>query len=372
MEHSSSDNFSQPPTSVALPVFGQGRVFRIGRDKNADLVLSNAGVSRNHAEIRITESGPKIIDMNSRYGTRVNGVAISECILAEGDRIEFGPVIYEHLTNALRIVQHVDGFALIVRELSLAHGDQKLLQDASFSIHANEFVGILGASGSGKTTLLKCLATLSGKAQGDVWFDKENVADHLERYRSLLGYVPQDDAVHKTLTVKRNLEYAQILRGPAGQSSADRLHEINLALSRVGLKDSMDKLVNILSGGQRKRLSIAMEILARPRILFLDEPTAGLDPATENRVMTTLKTIAGNGTTTLCSTHVLANLNLFDKVIVLAGKRVAYIGPPSKIMSAFGVANIVTLYEKLQALTPHSSTKNVRRLQQFIFFLSFP
>jgi ABC-type multidrug transport system ATPase subunit len=359
MEHSSSDNFSQPPTTVALPVFGQGRVFRIGRDKNADLVLSNAGVSRNHAEIRITESGPKINDLNSRYGTRVNGVMITECVLAQGDRIEFGPIIYEILAGSLRCVQQVDGFSLKVQGLSLSHGNKKLLHDASFNIHPNEFVGILGASGSGKTTLIKCLATFITQNEGEVWFDKQNVTEDLKRYRSLLGYVPQDDAVLKTLSVRSNLEYAQMLRGPAGQSASERMHEVDLALSRVSLKESVDKIVNVLSGGQRKRLGIAMEILARPRILFLDEPTAGLDPATENRVMATLKTIAGTGTTTLCSTHVLANLNLFDKVIVLAGKRVAYVGPPSKIMSAFGVADIVSLYEKLETFTSNSNTKNI-------------
>lgn len=232
-------------------------------------------------------------------------------------------------------------------------GDVRVLHEISFEIYPDEFVGILGPSGAGKSTLLNCLATYQMPTQGRIAFDggRDQWVD-LDEYRGILGYVPQQDVVYARLTVRENLVFAARLRlGP--RQAGEVAVAVDRALELVGLTVHSGKPTSVLSGGQCKRLNVAMELLKRPRLLLLDEPTSGLDPATESHLMEQLRVIARRGTTVACTTHLMDNVRLFDRVIVLgeqAGSgRIAYSGPPDRLLDHFGCRNFADLYEKLRS-----------------------
>lgn len=237
---------------------------------------------------------------------------------------------------------------LDVRRVSHAIGDLPILKDVSFSVAPGELVGILGPSGSGKSTLFKVLTGLYPLAQGCVLFDGSDLSLEGEGLRHRIGYVPQEDIVHATLTVREVLRFAAALRLSRDLPADDVLERIHDVLASVGLEGTEESEVRSLSGGQRKRVSLAVELLTRPAILLLDEPTSGLDPANEARAMETFRRIADEGRTVLVSTHVIENLGLLDRVAVLSQGRLVFFGPPGALLSAFEVARVPEVYERLR------------------------
>ncbi|MDR2704914.1 MAG: ATP-binding cassette domain-containing protein [Planctomycetaceae bacterium] len=206
---------------------------------------------------------------------------------------------------------------LQLENINVIREKRQIIKDISFTVRRNEFVGILGPSGCGKSTLIEILSLTGLPSSGRILFDAGlDIAKHIEEYKKLFRYVPQYDALYPALTILENVWYAARLLMPKS-SAQDISDHINLALVRVGLKEHQDKQIFKLSGGQRKRVSIAMALLGRPRLLILDEPASGLDPAMERKLMLLLKGIAESGTTVLCSTHVMENIKLFDKVAVI-------------------------------------------------------
>lgn len=206
---------------------------------------------------------------------------------------------------------------LQLENISVIREKRQILKDISFMVRQNEFVGILGPSGCGKSTLIEILSLTGLPSSGRILFGGGlDIAEHMENYKKSFRYVPQYDALYSTLTIRENVWYAARLLLPES-SAQDISDHINLALLRVGLKEHQGKQMFKLSGGQRKRVSIAMALLGHPRLLILDEPASGLDPAMERKLMQLLKGIAESGTTVLCSTHVMENIKLFDKVAVI-------------------------------------------------------
>jgi ABC-type multidrug transport system ATPase subunit len=206
---------------------------------------------------------------------------------------------------------------LQLEKISVIREKRQILKDISFTVRQNEFVGILGPSGCGKSTLIEIMSLTGLPSSGRILFDDGlDIAEHVEEYKKSFRYVPQHDALYPALTIRENVWYAARLLLPKS-STQDISDHINLSLHRVGLKEHQDKQIFKLSGGQRKRVGIAMALLGRPRFLILDEPAAGLDPAMERKLMLLLKGIAESGTTVLCSTHVMENIKLFDKVAVI-------------------------------------------------------
>jgi ABC-type multidrug transport system ATPase subunit len=206
---------------------------------------------------------------------------------------------------------------LQLENISVIREKRQILKDISFTIRQNEFVGILGPSGCGKSTLIEILSLTGLPSSGRLLFDHGlDIAEHIEEYKKSFRYVPQHDTLYPALTIRENVWYAARLLLP--KSSTQNISDhLNLSLLRVGLKEHQDKQIFKLSGGQRKRVGIAMALLGRPRLLILDEPASGLDPAMERKLMLLLKGIAESGTTVLCSTHVMENIKLFDKVAVI-------------------------------------------------------
>jgi ABC-type multidrug transport system ATPase subunit len=226
-------------------------------------------------------------------------------------------------------------------------GGRQILHDVSFSIQPGELVALVGGSGAGKTTLLETLAGLRVPSAGQVMHDGVRI-DAGPASRPSVGYVPQDDIIHIEMPLRRTLQYAARLRLPAGTSSehADRI--VDQTMSDLDLADRRDVAVRRLSGGQRKRASIAVELLTQPRTFFLDEPTSGLDPSTSAEVVRLLRRLTRRGVTVVLTTHEPASIDRCDQVIFLTRNgHLAFAGTPSQARRYFGVDDLAEVYHRL-------------------------
>lgn len=177
-----------------------------------------------------------------------------------------------------------------------------VLQDVSLTIQPGELVVIAGGSGAGKTTLLEALAGLAALEQGAVRFDGVDAHREAARFRAVLGYVPQDDIVHEELPLERSLRFSAALRLP-GASPAEVDEAVARSMAELNLTEHAATRIAALSGGQRKRASLAVELLTGPRVFFLDEPTSGLDPATGADLLALLRRLADEGSTIVMTSH---------------------------------------------------------------------
>ncbi|MGW6510968.1 ATP-binding cassette domain-containing protein, partial [Streptomyces niveus] len=209
--------------------------------------------------------------------------------------------------------------------------------DVSFGVPEKSLIAVIGPSGSGKSTLLKALTGYRPANEGDVLYDNRNLYKQFAELRQRIGLVPQDDILHKELTVRKALKYAAKLRFPGDTAESEREARIDEVLRELKLDIHKEKRVTSLSGGQRKRVSVALELLTKPSLIFLDEPTSGLDPGMDRDVMQLLRGLADDGRTVLVVTHSVAELAICDKLLVMApGGSVAYFGPPEEALNFFG------------------------------------
>jgi ABC-type multidrug transport system ATPase subunit len=226
----------------------------------------------------------------------------------------------------------------------------RVLDDISLTIRPGELVAIVGGSGAGKSTLLDALAGVRPASHGTVRFDGVEVDGDPDARRSAIGYVPQDDIIHRDLPVRTTLRYAAQLRLPRTARPAETEALVQETLATLGLHDRADVPVGRLSGGQRKRASIGVELLTRPRAFFLDEPTSGLDAATSHELMGTLRRLTETGTTVVLTTHNTDDLRRCDRVVFLAhGGRLAYDGTLEAAKRHFGVDDVAEIYGLLAA-----------------------
>ncbi|HEY7051283.1 MAG TPA: ATP-binding cassette domain-containing protein [Mycobacterium sp.] len=223
-------------------------------------------------------------------------------------------------------------------------GARQILAQLSLSVERGELVAIAGGSGAGKSTLLEILAGIQPPSSGTV----RHSAD------SRIGYVPQDDIIHLEMPLRRTLRYAAQLRLPAGTSAEEADRVVAETMRDLDLEDRADVPVRSLSGGQRKRASIAVELLTRPGLFFLDEPTSGLDPSTAAEVMRLLRRLSQRGVTVVLTTHEPAGIDRCDRVIFLARDgHLAFSGSPTEARQYFGVDDLADVYDRLaDAHTP--------------------
>jgi ABC-type multidrug transport system ATPase subunit len=227
-------------------------------------------------------------------------------------------------------------------------GGRTILDGVALDVAPGELVAVAGASGCGKTTLIEALSGVRPATAGVVRYDGVDYYAAMESFRSRLGYVPQDDIIHRELTLERTLRYAAGLRLPAGTSQAAADAAVRDVLRVLDLTGRAGTRVGRLSGGERKRASIAVELLTRPRAFFLDEPTSGLDPAMAAGFVRHLRRVADTGTTVVFTTHNPADLRQCDRVVFLApGGRVAFAGTPSDARAHFGVSDVEDVYQRL-------------------------
>jgi ABC-type multidrug transport system ATPase subunit len=252
------------------------------------------------------------------------------------------------------VIDSPRGVRIDVNEVSRRVGkrhDVTLLDGVSFSVAAGQLVAIVGPSGAGKTTLLEAIAGIVPPTAGSVHFDGIDVHATLGTFRSRLGYVPQDDIIHADLPLVRTLRYAARLRLPSSTSAADVDDAVRDALAAVALTDHADVRVGSLSGGQRKRASIAVELLTDPHVFFLDEPTSGLDPVTSAELITRLRHLADRSATVVFTTHSVEDLAACDRIVFMTrGGRVGFVGTVDEALVQFGAGSVAELYERLADL----------------------
>ncbi|GLX36122.1 ABC transporter ATP-binding protein [Streptomyces roseochromogenus] len=326
------------PTSVR-PLAAR-TALRIGRDPANDLVLDDLVVSRRHAELRaLADGGYEIADLGSHNGTYLNGTPVERARIAEGDIVGIGHSAFCLLGDQLQ--EYVDSgeVSLDVQDLAVAvdHGRKTLLDDVSFPVGGKCLLAVVGPSGAGKSTLLGALTGLRPADRGTVLYDGRDLYRDYAELRSRIGLVPQDDILHAQLTVRRALTYAAELRFPQDTAKAERRARVDEVIGELGLAQRADQPIHSLSGGQRKRVSVALELLTKPSLLFLDEPTSGLDPGMDRSVMHMLRDLADDGRTVIVVTHSVLSLDVCDRLLVLApGGRVAWYGPPGETLGFFG------------------------------------
>ncbi|MEV0119377.1 FHA domain-containing protein [Streptomyces sp. NPDC050844] len=347
----------QPPGSGGVagapPVYGDrspttfhqlslGRKMRIGRALENELVVSDLQVSRHHAEFTATPDGRfEIHDLGSHNGTYVNGQPVAKsgsALIGPNDIVSVGHSTFRLVGDRLEEFVDTGEVSFSARHLTVTvDGGKQILKDVSFGVPEKSLIAVIGPSGSGKSTLLKALTGYRPANQGDVLYDNRNLYKQFAELRQRIGLVPQDDILHKELTVKKALKYAAKLRFPGDTAEAEREARIDEVLRELKLDIHKEKKVTSLSGGQRKRVSVALELLTKPSLIFLDEPTSGLDPGMDRDVMQLLRGLADDGRTVLVVTHSVAELAICDKLLVMApGGSVAYFGPPEEALNFFG------------------------------------
>ena len=335
-----------PLTPAAPRVVEISRTGMIGRAPDNDFVLSDPLVSAHHARIEWNDDGVLITDLGSTNGTFVGNTRIHHShLVTEPTTVGIGSTfIVVSPADSGQVQETTTAGELTIRDLtfSVDHGRLKLLDGISFALPGNELLAVVGPSGAGKSTLLKALTGEQKAQKGQVLFDGLDVYSHYAVMRNRIGVVPQNDVVHADLTVRQTLQYAAELRFVKDVSKKERTERIAEVLADLDLTEHVDKKVKKLSGGQRKRVSTAIELLTKPGLLFLDEPTSGLDPQLDRDVMNLLARLAhgtrgsDSGRTVMVVTHNETHIDRADKVLILAaGGRPVYFGPPRDVIPYF-------------------------------------
>jgi ABC transport system ATP-binding/permease protein len=359
------DTVMERPTSTSgyvrlRPVTPSGAERQvIGRGKEADIRLDAPVISRRHAVLQAGAPEWSITDLGSKNGTVLNGKRIPRTEpLKVGDIIQIGPFRLEYegqgrlsrsaATKGLRL----DGKKL-TWQVGKSSQRKTILNDVNISCYPQEFIALVGGSGAGKSSLMKTLSGLN-PSDGQVLVEGDDLYKNYDAYRSIIGYVPQDDILHSDLKVQEALEYSARLRLPADTTNAEIAYRVNHALDQVELTAQRDQLISKLSGGQRKRASIAVELLADPSLFFLDEPTSGLDPGLEKKVMVILRKLADGGKTIVLVTHATANITECHQVAFMAQGRLVYYGPPRQACDFFSVGkdDFAGIYNKISDADP--------------------
>ncbi len=346
-------SYTRMVAEIELSAVADGTVIA-GREAECDLHLPHPAVSREHAKIfKNSEGRFAIEDMNSANGTFLNGRLVEGTqLLEQEDEVQIGP--FKLLFQDGRLIEYspegnyrLDAIDLD-RVVNIGGGETKsILTDVSLSILPREFVALVGGSGAGKSTLIKALSGFS-PADGNVLVNGDNLYDNFGAYRTILGYVPQDDILHDLLTVEEALTYTGQLQ--LEEAEDDEISaKIDQVLEQVEMSDHRNTLVKKLSGGQRKRVSIAAELLSDPGLFFLDEPTSGLDPGLEKKMMRTLRGLADEGQTVILITHATVNITECTHVAFLADGRLVYFGPPAEATEFFGTEDFADIYTSLSA-----------------------
>ena len=236
--------------------------------------------------------------------------------------------------------------SVVMGNIVVDAGSIRILHGINFKLYPGELCALLGPSGAGKSTLIKVLLGIRKPDKGKV-----TIGDQAVRDSGPVGYVPQDDALHRDLKVIDELKYAGALRLP-GLKKEDRQVIIQRVLSQVGLTERQFVRIKKLSGGQRKRVSVALELLTNPGLLVLDEPTSGLDPGLEATMMQLFSRISAQGQIVLVATHTMESLDFCQTLLLLMQGRLVFAGRPADACKYFKVQEYATIFKRLPARSP--------------------
>jgi ABC-type multidrug transport system ATPase subunit/pSer/pThr/pTyr-binding forkhead associated (FHA) protein len=334
--------------------FGEKTSLSIGRDDSNVIRIDGLQISKHHAKLRLSGGEVFIEDSNSTNGVFVNGARVSRQVIRPNDNVQIGAfVIRVDQSGSVGVYDARSKMRIDVvnvgREIKGRAGVRvQVLDNVSFSIEPNEFVGLLGPSGAGKSSLIEAMNGLSPAKVGNVFINDLDLNRHFDSLKQAIGYVPQEDIIHRELSVYRTLYYVARLRLSRDVSKREIDQIVNEVLDVTGLAERRNVAVSKLSGGQRKRVSIAVELITKPSCIFLDEPTSGLDPATEDRVMRLFRQVAESGRTVVMTTHAMENVKMFDKIAILMRGRLVFFGKPDDALTHLKAANFKELYERLE------------------------
>ena len=351
---SPANGWGQPDSSVSLPGVDReptsriqlqaARVVKIGRRPDNDIVLADLGVSKLHAELRKSPTGRyQIFDMGSHNGTYVNGNQVNQAELTEDDIVSIGHATFRLAGGVLQ--EYIDEGDVPFEALDLRvtvgdSGKQKvLLEGISFPLAERSMMAVIGPAGAGKSTLLNALTGKKPATTGSVYYDFRDLYDNYDELKHRIGLVPQESVTHDQLTAKSALGYAAELRFPPDITEADRNERVDEVLGQLEMTQHANTRIVRLSGGQKKRVNIGLELLTKPSLLFLDEPTSPLDPHLKRELFGQMKKMTDNGQSVVVITHDVESklIDQCDRLIVLApGGRMAYFGPPGEGLKYFG------------------------------------
>ena len=342
--------------SVTLPaersISLKNRSVSLGRDRHATVPLDAPTVSRYHATIKPDGKGNYLLQDRSTNGVFVNEQRVKGSIsLPNNAKIQIGPFTLLRLGDNLEVTDQGHQIRLdareLVRDVKDQHGKKRcLIDNISLAIEPGQLVALVGGSGAGKSTLMRTLLGIEPISSGNVFLNGNDLRCHFSIYRSQIGYVPQDDIIHRQLTVSEVLTYAAMLRLPPDTNVKQVVQQ---TLDQIEMSGRQNTLVSKLSGGQRKRISIGVELLSDPKLFFLDEPTSGLDPGLDRKMMQLLAKLTKQGRTVILVTHATANINLCDRLVFLGrGGRLCYFGTPKAALNFFSVQDFTDIYDILE------------------------
>lgn len=346
----------------SIPLSGKQKL-TIGREAGCDITLPHVSVSKCHAKIVQEKDGYYIVDNGSTNGIIVNNRRVSgKEKLHEKDVISITNSKLIFTTVMISYCYYKSGISVDASDIVIKRGKGKksfiTSNHVSLNIKPGELVAIIGGSGAGKSTILNCMCGYLQPTQGEVYINGVNLYQNFDSLKKLVGYVPQSDIVYDNLTLHDMLLYTAKLRLPKDTTPTEREAAITRAIDMVELSEKRDSLIKSLSGGQRKRASIAVELLSDPNLLFLDEPASGLDPGTERNLMRSLRKMADGGKTVVLVTHSTLQLKMCDKIVFMGkGGNLCFFGSYTEALTFFGVSDIVDVYNMITEQAKQWSTK---------------
>ncbi|MGN0984356.1 MAG: FHA domain-containing protein, partial [Gemmiger sp.] len=326
----------------------------IGRGGDCDIKLSSERVSLHHCEIVWKDGLCELRDLGSTNGTYVGGQRVGRTVLQNGDVINVPTQVFAFTGGVLHYHEHRTGVSVQLLDVVKTvkdpeNGERNIVDHVSLEIEPNSFVVLVGGSGTGKSSLITCITGAAPATGGSVRFDGLDRRDNSNALDAVMGYVPQKDIMHDNLTVEQSLTYIAKLRIAHDATRGEIAAAVEHAIRAVDLQGREKLMISKLSGGQKKRVSIAMELLANPRLLILDEPTSGLSPDLDRSMMELCRRLSHENCTVLMVTHNMSNINLCDRIAFLgAGGALCYYGAPEKLHPYFEVEMTSDIFEKLR------------------------
>jgi ABC-type multidrug transport system ATPase subunit/pSer/pThr/pTyr-binding forkhead associated (FHA) protein len=337
-------------------------ILRIGRAAENDIILDAPGVSRYHATLTYGASEqPVLEDLTSTNGTYVNGSLLTESRTLTSDDLVFlgGFVLRINGREVQRLELRTS--RICAEGISKSIGGKILLQNITLALLPREFIGIMGSSGCGKSTLMDALDGLRPATTGSVSVNGLDLYTHFNVLRRSLGYVPQRDILHEALTVERTLWFASKLKLPPTTSAEEIRRIVNDVIETVGLRGQRSNEFRQLSGGEQKRLSLAVELITKPSFLFLDEPTSPLDPETTESMMDLFRRLADQGRIVVMVTHKFEKFHEMDNVAILTrGGYLAFFGPPRASLEYFNCSEPADIYRHISRQDPEELSARFR------------
>lgn len=351
----------------------------IGRSSECEISLNTPGVSRTHCKIRRSGNGFVLSDMGSVNGTLLNGFPVNGNVsLKDKDVIQILDIQLLFSGNCIYYQKLTKGISLRVSHVNkiVGRGQKKkqILHDVNCEIQPNDFVAIIGGSGAGKTTLMNAISGFEPDFKGNVYCNGVDLVAQFRHLKNIIGFVPQQDIIYENLTLRKMLYYTAKMKMPKDTTKEEISRRIDEVLAMVDLQKHQKTYIRKLSGGQKKRASIAVELLADPKLFFLDEPTSGLDPGTEKNLMITLNKLSKEQNKTIIMvTHTTQNLHLCDKVIFMGpGGRLCFCGNVNAAKKFYQTDDLVNIYNMIaedpeyweSEFADHQGRKSVRKKKE--------